>query len=170
MKQLIILCCILALLMGCKEETSTKQPQAPKWDKHFAGEILPDSLQTGKTHLSVYSQIYSRTEHITHALTATVSMRNLSEKDTLYLSRAEYFDTSGNSVRNFIDRLIYIKPMETAEIVIEEVDMSGGTGGNIVFDWHKKPSSAGPHFECVMISTSGQQGLSFTTTGVDMVE
>ena len=55
--------------------------------------------------------------------------------------------------------------METVEIVIDEMDEQGGTGANFMFDWAMKKTSNEPLFEGVMISTSGQQGLSFTTQG-----
>ena len=51
-------------------------------------------------------------------------------------------------------------------IYIDELDIEGGTGANFLFDWKIKPTSNEPLFEGVMISTSGQQGLSFTTQGI----
>ena len=56
--------------------------------------------------------------------------------------------------------------METVEIVIDQDDNEGGTGANFIFDWKIKPDTNEPLFEAVMISTYGQQGLSFTTTGI----
>jgi len=58
--------------------------------------------------------------------------------------------------------------METAEIIIDERDKTGGTGANFLFDWNKNPDINSPIFEAVMISTYGQQGLSFTTQGVEV--
>ena len=55
--------------------------------------------------------------------------------------------------------------METVEIVIDESDKEGGTGANFLFNWSIKPNSTEPFFESVMLSTSGQQGISFTTQG-----
>ena len=55
--------------------------------------------------------------------------------------------------------------METIEIVIGEPDREGGTGANFVIDWSISPDVVEPLFECVMISTTGQQGLSFVTEG-----
>lgn len=57
-------------------------------------------------------------------------------------------------------------PLETVEIVVDETDVEGGTGANFIFEWSKKDSTPEPLFEAVMISTSGQQGLSFTSTGI----
>jgi hypothetical protein len=90
-------------------------------------------------------------------------MRNTSDKDTIYLLRAEYYDTHGKSVRNYFDFPIYLAPMETTEIVIDEVDVSGGTGSNFIFEWKIPDNCPEPLFEGVMTSTIGQQGLSFTT-------
>jgi hypothetical protein len=55
--------------------------------------------------------------------------------------------------------------METIEIVINEKDDLGGTGGNFIFEWFIPKNSPEPLFEGVMISTTSQQGLSFTTQG-----
>jgi hypothetical protein len=85
--------------------------------------------------------------------------------DTVYIDKAMYFDTRGRSIRTYFDRTIFIAPMETVEIVIAERDKEGGTGANFLFNWKIKPTSSEPLFESVMISTSGQQGLSFTTQG-----
>ncbi|MFN3176951.1 MAG: DUF3124 domain-containing protein [Phaeodactylibacter xiamenensis] len=126
----------------------------------------PDSLASGTTYLSVYSQIYSQTEHRTHDLTATISLRNVNRKDTVYIEEAVYYDTHGTPIRNYFARPIFIAPMETVEIVIDEIDREGGTGANFLFDWRTPLTGNAPLFEAVMISTSGQQGLSFTTQGV----
>ena len=50
--------------------------------------------------------------------------------------------------------------------MIDEIDREGGTGANFIFEWAIKRKSNEPIFESVMISTSGQQGLSFTTQGI----
>jgi len=56
--------------------------------------------------------------------------------------------------------------MQTIEIVIDEKDKTGGTGANFAFDWLMTKNTNAPYFEGVMITTYGQQGLSFTTQGV----
>ena len=93
----------------------------------------------------------------------------MNHADTVYVNKAEYYDTKGNAIQTYFDRTIYIGPMETVEIIIDKQAQEGGTGANFVFDWNKKPGSNDPFFEAVMISTSGQQGLSFTTQGVKLM-
>ena len=156
MKHLFIFSLVVLIAAGCQEEKEYSSVNPVNWEKRTIGLPSMDSIVSGSTYLSVYSQIYSLTEHLTHDLTATVSMRNINRRDTVYLTGAEYFDTHGNLIRTYFKNTIYIAPMETIEIVIDEHDREGGTGANFIFDWKA---------EAVMISTSGQQGLSFSTQG-----
>lgn len=165
MKKIITFAIWALLIYSCNNEKVVSSISPVNWKNKRINHILADSLIQGTTYLSVYSQIYSQTEHRTHDLTATISMRNTNLKDTLYLDKAEYFDTKGKSIRTYFNHTIFIAPMETVEIVIDEIDKEGGTGANFLFDWKILPSSSEPLFEGVMISTSGQQGLSFTTQG-----
>lgn len=71
----------------------------------------------------------------------------------------------GKTLEN-ISNPIYLKPLETQEIIIQEQDIEGGSGASFIFNWMSKDFENSPLFEAVMISTYGQQGLSFTTRGV----
>lgn len=165
MKQLLILLFSIILLQSCQEQPEISSISAVNWDKRTVKYALSDSMVQGSTYLSVYSQIYSQTEHKTHNLTATVSMRNTDQQDTVFVESARYFDTQGRPIRSYFENTIYIAPMETVEIVIDETDEAGGTGANFLFKWKMRPGTNEPLFEGVMISTSGQQGLSFLTQG-----
>ncbi len=90
-------------------------------------------------------------------------MRNTSETDTVYLSRAAYFDTDGKLERTYFEKPIFLAPMETVEIIIDEKEEGGGTGSNFIFDWHIPNGVSEPLFEAIMNSTYSQQGISFTT-------
>ena len=167
MRQLILILVAALLVSSCKEakikEISSINPV--NWKKREVNFSLSDSLEFGRTYLSVYSQIYSLTEHRKHNLTATISIRNTAVTDTIFLFKAAYYDTKGKLIRNYFDHPIFLSPLETVAIVIDEVDKAGGTGANFIFDWKVKSNTNEPLFEGIMISTSGQQGLSFTTQG-----
>ncbi|WP_316929563.1 DUF3124 domain-containing protein [Arenibacter latericius] len=132
--------------------------------------MLPknDTLIKGSSYLSIYSSIYDGTEKALHHLTATASMRNVSISDSIYIMKASYYDTEGNLIRTYFDKPIFLKPLETIEIVIDQDDKFGGTGANFIFEWAVKSDLHEPIFEAVMISTTGQQGISFTTRGVKL--
>lgn len=129
-----------------------------------------DSLIHGNTYLAVYSEIYARTQKRTFPLTATVGIRNTSLKDSVFINKAEYYDTHGELVNQYFDRTIFVAPMETVEIIIAEDHKQGGSGGNFLFNWSTRDLKNKPYFEAVMISASGQQGISITTQGVEILD
>ena len=153
------------VLLSCHEEKEISSINPENWSKRGIDISKKDSLEYGKTYLSIYSQIYSISEHKTHNLTSMISLRNTSDKDTIYVLKANYYDTHGEHVRTYFNTPIYLRPLETAEIIIDEIDVSGGTGSNFIFEWKIPKGCSEPLFEGVMNSTMGQQGLSFATQG-----
>jgi hypothetical protein len=166
MSRMIIYCSLMCTLLACSSEVNIQNRKPINDFESRATTLPPDSLIHGHSYLSVYSQIYSNTEHRTHNLTATISIRNVSELDSIYMIKAMYFDTRGHLLHDYFDNPICVRPLETVAIVIAEKDNEGGTGANFLFDWAIRPGTAEPLFEGIMISTSGQQGLSFTTNGI----
>lgn len=152
-------------LTSCSKTVEEDSYHTLDWDSRMV-EVLPDSLITGSSYLSVYSEIYSNTEARTVSLTATISIRNINDIDTLYIQRADLFDSNGNKVYSFTDRPVQVLPLETLELIVDQTNHQGGSGGNMIFDWSIHKGSIEPHFEAVMISTSGQQGIAFRTEAI----
>ena len=155
---------VLGLLTTCSQSPG-KELQLPTaaWTQRKIDLALADSMVVGKSYLSVYSQIYSFTQHKKYNLTGMISLRNMSENDTIYLLRADYFNTGGQLERAYLSGPIYLTPLETLEIVIDQEDEAGGTGSNFIFEWQTPPACPAPLFEGVMNSMQGTQGISFTT-------
>lgn len=162
-KVLVLFFVIVLAIAGCENKVP-ENIETPDWSARRASGSKMDSLENGKSYLSIYSQIYTLDEKRKSNLTAMTSLRNTSISDTIYISKVDYYDTHGALIRQYIKQPIYLVPLETVEIVIEEMDDKGGTGSNFIFEWMKPKGSPEPLFEGVMNSTLGQQGLSFTTT------
>lgn len=162
---------VVVMMAACSEEETEKYPiRQADWKAKQTDIKNFDNFFQGKIYLPVYSHIYHIHEHRTFDLTITVSLRNISPTDTVYILKADYFNTIGENIRQYVQKPISIKPLETLEIIIDEKDIEGGSGANFIFDWAKKNNKNSPLFEAVMISTYGQQGLSFTTRGVPIME
>ncbi len=159
---LLISVCILC---SCNEQKKMSSIDPVNWKKRTVTKMPTDSLLKGESYLSVYSQIFTQTEEVINNLTATVSIANTDRNDTIYIDKAAYFNTKGQLIRTYFDKTIYLAPMETVQIVIDQLDEEGGTGANFIFDWQTKKETNEPYFEAVMISTYSQQGISFTTQG-----
>ncbi len=170
MKNLIGVITLAFLISSCGEETDKYPIKQADWKSRISEIQNFDDHYHSKTYLPVYSHIYHVHEHRTFDLTITVSMRNVSMTDTVNILKADYFNTVGENIRQYLNKPIYLLPLETLEIIIEEQDIEGGSGANFVFDWAMRNDKNPPLFEAVMISTYGQQGLSFTTRGVEILE
>ncbi len=154
--------------VACNNEARQLLVTTVDWEARNATANLPDSLETGSTYLSVYSQIYSGSQERLVDLTATISIRNPNTEETLFIKTIDYYNTEGDRIRSYLSYPVFILPMETVEIIIQHNDNEGGTGANIIFDWEKAATAVDPVFEAVMISTYGQIGLSFVTQGIPL--
>lgn len=165
MKYIVIV--VLFIILGaCNQEKKEYVAKVVNWDNRIAP-INSGQLQySGSTYLSVYSEIYDMTDETKHLLTATVSLRNTSLTDSLFVLKADYYNTMGHLIRSYVQKPIYLVPMETVEIVINRKDTTGGSGANFIFDWQMRNESTEPLFESVMIWTTGTQGISFLSRGV----
>jgi hypothetical protein len=168
MKRYILIFLCFYSFFSCEEAKESTNINPINWKNRAVKLMETDSLEKGQSYLSVYSEIYSITEHRTINLTVTVSLRNVSSIHEVYLLKADYYNTKGDLIRTYFDEPIALKPLETIEIIIDEKDKHGGSGANFVFDWALNDNDHEPLFEAVMISTSGQQGISFTTKGVKL--
>ncbi|CAM1334883.1 DUF3124 domain-containing protein [Tenacibaculum aestuariivivum] len=166
MKKTSLLILFITVFFACSKQQKKVGTNTKNWQTKTTKINSKDSLNSGKTYLSIYSQIHSISEHKKHNLTAMVSLRNTSETDTIYIIKAKYYDTHGKKIRTYFENPIYLAPMETSEIIINEADIIGGTGSNFIFEWKTPKGCSAPLFEGIMNSTMGQQGLSFTTQGI----
>ena len=109
---------MILLIFSCNEKSDVSSISPENWSKRVANMSGKDSLEFGKSYLSIYSQIYSYSEQTTYNLTAMVSLRNTSDSDTIYILRAEYYDTHGKSIRKYFEKPIFLAPMETTDIIM----------------------------------------------------
>ena len=140
------------------EQGILKENKLPPSDDGFSYPVRKE------VYVPIYSDIYNKTKDFRFQLTATLSIRNTSTKDSLFIKNVDYYNTSGHFVRSYIQSPIYLKPLESIEYVIEEEDTSGGSGANFLITWGAQKNLK-PIFQGVMVGVSGQQGFAFTTEG-----
>ena len=159
----------LSFLGSCKDLKNEEIP-VEILDEHMldrrVNKAIVDSL-IRQVYVPFYSDIYNQTRDTRTMLTATLSIRNTSIRDSLFVSTIDYYNTQGDLVRSYIDSPIYLKPMESIDYVIEQQDDSGGSGANFLIDWYSKKQLT-PLFQAVMVGGLGAQAFSFTTDGIEV--
>lgn len=174
MKKLQISCLFLGsfflLLSGACKQPSAKEQPVEILDEHTLDRRINiasiDSL-IREVYVPIYSDIYNQTRDSRTLLTATLSIRNTSPKDSLFINKIDYYNTEGDLVRSYLDQSIYLRPMESIDYVIEQQDTSGGSGANFLIDWYSKRPIK-PMFQAVMVGGLGAQAFSFTTEGIEI--
>lgn len=164
MKQILYSVFILLAVVSCSK---SKAPETNHHsDFHFAKIEKSAFEKTEQVYIPIYSDIYYLDSKHTFSLTATLSIRNTSFKDSIYVFSIDYYNSGGQKVRRYNESTLLVKPMESVEFVVENKDDTGGVGANFVVEWGAKAGSQRPYFQGIMIGTTGQQGISFTTEGI----
>ena len=164
MKPLFLLFLILTVLVSC---SPSKVPETKHHSNYHFEKVEKSAFEkTELVYIPIYSDIYYVDSKHTFSLTATLSIRNTSFKDSIYVFTIDYYNSGGEKIRRYNDSTLLVKPMESVEFVVENKDDTGGVGANFVVEWGAKPSAQKPFFQGVMIGTTGQQGISFTTEGI----
>lgn len=74
---------------------------------------------------------------------------------------ATYYDSYGILLSEYIDSSLLISPLESIEFVVEEDEKIGGAGANFIIEWAAAKYSDQLMIQAIMISSQGQQGISF---------
>jgi len=164
MKQILYSLFIFFVVVSCSQ---SKVPET-KHHSSYHFEKVDKSVfeKTEMVYIPIYSDIYYLDSKHTFSLTATLSIRNTSFKDSIYVFTIDYYNSAGEKVRRYNESTLLVKPMESVEFVVENKDDTGGVGANFVVEWGAKAEAQRPYFQGIMIGTTGQQGISFTTEGI----
>ncbi len=116
-------------------------------------------------YVPIYSDIYVNQFKQKQLLAATLSIRNSSSTDSLFISEITYYNTKGIKVRDFISKPIGLAPMASINYVIEKDDDTGGHGANFIVHLSSRNPALKPIIQAVMIGEIGNNAFAFLTDG-----
>jgi len=158
------------LLASCTEKktsssfgTDSNTEQPPQ-----SVEVSPDNTLTNRYYVPIYSDVYADQINQKVMLSANLSIRNMSDRDTVYISLVEYYNTDGNLVNSYLNEPIYVLPMATINFVVERDDDAGGHGANFIIESNTKQDQIPPLIQAVMVGYVGNKALSFITEGIKL--
>ncbi|HOV85372.1 MAG TPA: DUF3124 domain-containing protein [Syntrophobacteraceae bacterium] len=128
-------------------------------------------LVKGQTvYVPAYSHIYYGDRELPFYLTVTLSIRNTDPTHPITLVSVDYFDSDGKRLQSHLAKELKLNPMSSTRFVVKESDKSGGSGASFLVTWKSDKKVCEPVIETVMISTSTQQGISFSSRGKPVKE
>ncbi len=129
---------------------------------------------TGQSlYLPVYSHIWhgemDRKGEPTRALmSVSVSIRNTDPVRPIRILSAQYYDTDGRKLREYIPAPRSVAPMGTVEIFVPRSDDTGGSGANFVIVWKSDVPASPPLVEGVHASLQAGRSVAFVTSARPM--
>jgi hypothetical protein len=166
----VIFFCTGLVWAGCQSQPEGEIPTPATPTDEPAAQIPMDIPWTDTFYVPVYSDIYSGDEDRRFQLTITLSIRNTSLSDTLFVTQVDYYNTKGALVRSYLEKPTLLQPLETKEFLVKKSDTSGGSGANFIVACGGNHAQLDPLVQAVMISTTSRQGLSFTTEGISIAQ
>ncbi len=157
---------LILFLSSCEELSPSERIHLPSKNYHTANLEVDTLPRHQKVYVPIYSDIYHMNGERRFLLTATLSIRNASLQDTMYVKSVDYHDSSGDLARQYLNKTIALPPLESVEFVVENEEDQGGAGANFIIHWGTNSPSLKAIIQGVMIGTASQQGISFVTEGV----
>lgn len=159
---------IAFLIWNCSSNENKAKMQSPDLAaEELISEPIPSHLAHSDTvYVPIYSEIFSRNENSQLLLTATLSIHNTSLNDSIYIRFADYYSTDGKLISQYIPKGKWLKPLQTKNIVIDQINDKGGVGSNFVVYWGANKKGLKPLIQSVMVIADGHTSFAFTADGV----
>ena len=164
--RIFILLCLL--VSGCKE--------APSVQAHDSNRITeppaetppsgPNRLRT--VYVPAYSHLPFGPNDERRLFSILLSIRNVDSNATVTLTHVDYFDTSGQRVRQYLKQPRKLRPLETVEFKVETLDDTGGSGANFLVYWEGPSDTHSLLTESIMWGHVGSGYSTFTSRGIEL--
>lgn len=157
---------IFSILCACeKSKDPTSQIPTLTEAKPVDPKVLSQSRMGQTVYVPIYSHLpYTGSKKIL-PMRAVLSVRNVSEKYSLIVSRVDYYDTNGKLLKRHIVTPLSLGPLVSYDLEIPSLDLSGGTGANFIVRWDSTQKMTEPVIEALMYGSAVHQSYSFLSVG-----
>jgi hypothetical protein len=120
-------------------------------------------------YLPIYSHIWhgevdKNGQPMKALISISVSIRNTDPAKSIIITSAQYFDTGGKKLKEYLASPKSIGPMGTYEIFVPRSDDTGGSGANFVIAWKSDAPASPPIVEGLHANLPAGRSIAFTTT------
>jgi hypothetical protein len=158
---------LAAILLAACGQGDTRMPKA----EVAALPATVDPFGELGDHHVIYVPTYSHVRHgkgTARRLATTLSVHNISFRDSILIHKVRYYNTEGRVVRDFLAEEVHLQPMQTYQVSVSPKDTTG-LGANFLVEWEARAGVPAPLVEAVHWSTSPTVGTSFVTRGTQLI-
>jgi len=166
MRPLLLLIVSLLLITACNQHEFKLQYEHKNVLYVDKETLSPMEIQQD-FYVPAYSDIYYESEEKKTYLTVILSLRNTSFSDTLYFDKIDYYSSSGELLKSYIDKVLVLRPMESMEYIVKASEKKGGAGANFVVSYKAKTNLKNPPLiESIMMGNLDGYRFAFTSGSV----
>ena len=136
------------------------QYREPQVLSSTAGETVTDPANQRYVYVPVYSHIYASGGE-PKPLETTLSIRNVERSHSIQIDSVRYYDSQGKYLKEYLDGVLILEPLQTSDFLVLNLDHSGGSGANFIVSWNAEVPVQKPIIEAIMV---GHQ-ISFISQG-----
>jgi hypothetical protein len=159
----VILAVLLIALTACSQVPAQPAEALPTLSPVDIADL---DIVTGQTvFVPAYSAIFFGDADRLLSLTATLAIHNTDPQHPIIVKSVRYYDTEGNLAREFIDSPVLLNPLATTGFVVPADELETGWGTNFLIEWGAETPAFEPVIEAIMVSSRGNEGVSFVSSG-----
>jgi len=169
--KILIFCLTTLILNSCVENNPNLNKSGEDELKSLEVEIVLNKELfhfNDIIYVPIYSDIYIDKTDPEHLLATTLSIRNTSFNDTLYISKIDYYNTEGGLIRKYIDKTICLNPMGSVNYVVEKEGKTVGSGANFIVELSAKSPDIKPLIQAIMIGGLGHESFLMSMDGYSL--
>ena len=119
-------------------------------------------------YLPIYSHVWhgdtdGKREPTKTLVSVSVSIRNTDPAKSIRIVSAQYYDTDGRKLREYVTSPRTLGPMGTYEIFVPRSDDRGGSGANFVISWKSETPVSPPVVEGFHANLPAGRSFAFMT-------
>ena len=119
-------------------------------------------------YLPIYSHVWhgdvdGKGQPAKMLVSVSVSIRNTDPGKSIRIISAQYYDTDGKKLREYLTSPKTIGPMGTYEIFVSRSDDTGGSGANFLISWKSDAPVSPPIVEGFHANLPVGRSIAFTT-------
>ena len=132
------------------------------------------SVDTSKTtfkntiYVPIYSHVYIINGTRPLYLAATLSIRSTDFSDSIFVSKVDYYNSKGQLIKKYLDKTLLLKPMHSAEFIVEENNTEGGAGAFFLISSSASKPVNDLLVQAIMTSQASNVAISFKTEGIKL--
>lgn len=133
------------------------------------GQTAPGRALGQTLYLPVYSHIWhgdtaANGDRAKTLMSVSVSIRNTDLAKPIRVVSAQYYDTDGKKLRNYVPTPQVIPPMGTLELFVPRSDDTGGSGANFIIVWKADQPASPPMVEGIHANLPAGRSIAFIST------